>query len=292
MARQGRLWQIDGQGNILNDARRDLIQPPFAAVMQDVVAEFTRHIEADVHSIYITGSIPRGLAVAGESDIDMFGVLEYHVDPELVMQDWIPLTEGNLLKKHADVITDVQIELYPQGYVFRNPNEFSPGAFIIATHSVCVWGSDITPELPAYNIKDRLTRLAIANDDIIQLMPDIDEVYDEVEIDTSPENVRYWCKHICKNMVRTGFSLLMETLQAHTRDVDVACQYFCQQFPMQRPPMEKALGWITNPTETPEQLFDLLDTHGEWLIDQCEGWLEAHNPQRREFFLLGDEDDS
>ena len=40
------------------------------------------------------------------------------------------------------------------------------GAFIIVTNSVCVWGSDLTPELPEYNINDHNTRLGIANDDI------------------------------------------------------------------------------------------------------------------------------
>src|SRR5262245_10106414 len=141
MAGQGRIWRTNERGILLNDARRELIQPPFSALLADAIATCVQHSETDLHSLYITGSIPRGLATPGASDFNLIGVLEYSVDPELVMQDWIPLAEAKLLKDHQHV-SDVQIELWPQGYIFRDPDEFSIGAFILVTNSVCVWGSD------------------------------------------------------------------------------------------------------------------------------------------------------
>lgn len=285
----GRFWQTDKKGYLLNDCKHEYLQPPFAAVLNDVVAAYTRNIEADLHSIYISGLIPRGLAVAGDAAIEMFGVLEYHVDPELVMQDWLPEAKQRIKTAH-DSVTDVQLELLPQGYIFRNPEEFSPGAFKIATHALCVWGSDLTPELPRYTLRHRPTRLAIANDDIFNMLPDIQEAIAEIETNPAAEHVRYWCKRICKNIVSTGFSLVMEQVQHYTRDVDIATEQFCHYYPAQTAQMQQAYHLIHQPTQDAKTLLSFLETFGDWMIERCEDWLTFYNPEQHEFFVF-DEDD-
>lgn len=279
MAIKGRIWQIDNRGFLINDAKIDYIKPPFQAVVDDVVEAYQQHIGDEIHSIYMTGSIPRGLAVHGKSDLDAIALLEYYTEPELVMQDWIAPTEQEITSKH-DCISDVQMEIWPHGWVLHDPSEFSISAFILQTYAVCVWGADITPDLTKYKFTDKQTRLAIANDDIVQIEPDIQEAVAEIEADSSSENVSYWCKRICKNMIHTAFSLVMVDEAVHTRDIDVSVAYFLKHYPDYQSEIQQITNYIVSPTESAQNILDFLDTFGSQLITEGDHWLDEHNPDR------------
>jgi len=290
MASNGRIWQVDKRGYLINDAKSEHIKPPFLDVIDDVIKAYLHHIGDDVHSIYITGSVPRGLAVEGQSDIDVIALLEYYTEPELVMRDWIASAEDNILAKH-DCVSDVQMEIWPHGWILHDESEFSISAFILKTHAVCVWGVDITPDLTDYKFTDKSTRIAIANDDIVQIEPDIDEAIDEIEADDSPANVKYWCKRICKNMIHAAFGLVMVDEAVHTRDTDISAQYFIKHFPDYKPEVKQAIAWVESPTDERQDILDFLDTFGAWLIAECDGWLDGYNPERDlEYLFESDED--
>ncbi len=284
-ARKGRIWRLDAHGNLLNDCDRAHLVPPYDAVARAIVAAYTQHIPNDIHSIYLTGSVPRGLAVPGQSDMDAFAVLEEYRDPELVMQDWIDAAEDQINAAHT-CVNGVQLELWPHGYVFLDPDEFSVGAFIIKTHSLCLWGADLAPELPDYPISP-----AIANDDIVQIQPDIEEAIDEIEADTSAENVRYWCKRISKNIIRATFGLVMVAEGVHTRDIDLAAAYAIQHYPAQKSAIEQAVAFINLPTDDAGTILHYLRESGAWFIAEADRWLDIHNPERHLTFRLPNADD-
>jgi uncharacterized protein len=278
MATKGRIWEVDTQGFLISDAKAEHIKPPFKAVVDNVVQGYIDNIGDDIHSIYITGSVPRGLAVKGQSDLDAIAVLEYYTDPELVMQDWVSPTEVDILAKHS-CVSDVQMEIYPHGWLLHDESEFSISAFVLKSHAVCVWGIDMLPDLTTYKFTDKETRIAIANDDIIQLEPDINEAKDEIKADDSPENVSYWCKRICKNMIHSAFGLVMVDEAVHTRDIDISVSYFLKGFPDQENGIQQAVEFISSPTDSSQDVLDYLKTFGVWLIDECNRWLDEHNPE-------------
>lgn len=290
MSKQGQVWKSDSAGIILNNASLDAIQEAFKAVIDDTVQAIIDHIGDDIHSIYIAGSVARGMAIQGKSDLNVIAVLEYHVDPELVMQDWIRPTENALSNKY-DVVSAVNLDLYPYGWLMRDDNEFSISAFILKTQAVCVWGSDVSPDLGDYNLFNEKVRIAIANDDIIQIQDDIDEAFAEIEGDTSAENVRYWCREVCKNIVWTGFALTMVAHPLYSRDVDIAAQYFAQAYPKQAEHIRQTLDFIAHPTDYADEILHFLETFGEWLMDECDTWIERYNPDYEYEYPLADEDE-
>ncbi|QPC83416.1 hypothetical protein G4Y79_03265 [Phototrophicus methaneseepsis] len=291
MPRESRFWRTDANGNLLNDANIDFIKPPFDTVVEDVVATYTRHIAADIHSIYVMASVARGIAEVGSSDVDTFAVLEEMLDPELVMQDWLPEAPIALQQKHSAVVSDVEMELWPYGYVLRDPEEFSPGAFIIKTQAVCVWGSDLAPELPDYNLNDFKTRLAIANEDIVLLEPDIEDALAAIETDPSPDAIRSLCKHICKHMARAGFSLTMTDNAHYTRDVALCIPAFIAAYPQHSQGMQQTGQFIAQPTDDADTLRAFLESFGAQMVALCEAWLDEYNPERYDFFVYGDDPD-
>ncbi len=284
--RKGRIWRTDDDGYLLNDAAPEHIKPPFHSVVRDVVAAYSANIEDDIHSIYITGSVARGLAVPGKSDVNAFAVLESEVDPELVKQDWLEQAENRITNAHS-CISDTGLELWPYGYVFRDPDEFAVGAFIIKTHSVCVWGNDLSPQLPDYKIS--VATAAIANDDIVQIKPDIEDTLEAIKADSSIENVHYMCRYICKAIIHAGFGLVMADVGVHTRDIDLACDYFKQQRPAQAGEMQRSLAFVDSPADDADEVLAYLNGFGAWMIGAADEWLDTHNPKRHLEMPMPDE---
>ncbi len=272
--KKGRLWRTDSDGNILNDASLEYIKPPYDAMIADVVALYTRNIVNDIHSIYVTGSIARGLAVEGISNLNMFAVLTEETDADLVLQDWIPSAEEELLAKYPS-LSDVVLEIWPYNHVFSDPGRFSIGAFIIKTHSICIWGSDVAPELADYKVES-----AIANDDLVQIELDINEAVSKIKRNSRPENVAYWCREVMKQILRAGFALVMVEEGVHTRDLDLCCEYFVKHYPERVVEMRQALVFAENPSMDAMEVLDYLSNMGAWMIARADVWLDQHNPDR------------
>jgi hypothetical protein len=271
---RGRLWRITPEGIILNDARREYIQPLFEAAVSDLVQSVAANIGADTHSIYLTGSIARGLAVPGEADANVIAVLVESADPELVRQDWLDEAEVSAVERHA-CLRDARIELWPYGYVFGRPDHFAIGGFIIKTHSVCLWGSDLANELPDYRLS-----AAIANDDLVQLQADLEDAVYAIRDNPAPGNVRYWCRDSARRILRAGFGLVMLEEGVFTRDIDLCCEAFSRRYPGDAADMQRALVYARQPSADAGEVLRLLETWGGWMVKHADDWLDRYNPRR------------
>lgn len=270
---RGRLWRIE-DGIIQNDAHPDLIRPPFHALVDDVVKAYTDAISADIDSIYITGSVARGLASERESDLNSFAVLAAGSDPELVLQDWVAGAEDTLSAQYP-IVTEVQFELWPYYSVFTDPSRFSIGAFILRTHSACVWGVDLSSQLPDYKISP-----AIANDDLVQIADDISDSLDAIRDDPRAEVVRLWCRHAARCFLRSGFGLLQLQEGVHTRDLDICRDYLVRHFPRRAEDFQQALLYAYQPPGAAHDALRFIEAAGDWIIPRANDWLDEYNPNR------------
>jgi hypothetical protein len=268
----GRLWQIDPDGTILSDAR-EYPQPPFDAAVRDAIAAYVEHIGPDLDSIYVTGSVARGLAVPGESDLNMFAVTDFKVDPDLVLRQWTDAAEAQI-REHHSCLHDVQLELWPYYYVFNDPARFSIGGFILKTHSLCVWGGDLASGLPDYKVSP-----AIANDDLVQFEADLEDALLDIAADSSPENLRYWGRRSARAALWSGFGLVQMTESVHTRDLDLCAAIFSQHYPAYAGSIQQALAYARQPTDDVVTLRRFMDSL-DWLRALADVWLDQHNPDR------------
>lgn len=270
----GRLWRIDDAGFLCNDAVNTPLAEPFATIAAAGVAAFTGRIAADLDSVYLTGPVARGLAVPGAAELEVVAVTAPHADFELVLQDWLPDAEQALIDAHP-ALRDARLDLYPYDDIFTDPDRFSPGAFLLKTRSICLWGADLTPELPDYRIST-----AIANDDIVQIAADIAEARERIAADDAPENVRYWLRQACKHLLWTGFALVMVEEAVYTRDADLCYSYFARHFPGHSADLRRALDYLAAPLDAAGEADAYLDVMGGWMIAQADRWLDTHNPAR------------
>ena len=285
----GRLWQVDTNGYIQNDARYDkALIPPYIEIIQRGIRAYEQHIELVLHSIYLTGSVARGTATPSYSDVNLVAVIDESVDFELVMRDWIVDAEEEIWKRYANVISNIALELWTPGWLFGDDEEFSIHDFILKSNSVCLWGADLWDSLPNFNIHHQETRLAIANEDMLYFASDWQDAMQAIEASQDDDFMRHRIRDICKRLLWVGFGLTTVHNAVHTRDADVCARYFAAQYPNKSTEIKRTLALVQNPHTNKSMSLDLLRDFGQWVLEQAEHWLNTYNPNRYESFQFSE----
>ncbi|GAB4509427.1 MAG: hypothetical protein OHK0046_04370 [Anaerolineae bacterium] len=285
----GRYWKTDEHGFLQNDARADLIQPEFTELLREVVAIYERHVGNLMHSLYVTGDLARGLAVPGQAELYVFAVFEPSADPEAVDDTWLDDETEHLTLSYKGLLSDVVLETWAYAYVFEEPERFSPGAFTIKTESVCLWGNDLSPELPDYDVKKEAVRQAIANENIVQIGHDLTYTDIQLKQTQSPAVIASWCAWISKRLLRAAWSLAAFDQAVHSRDLDLAAEVFSARYPDHAAHIQQAWRWSQHPAEDKTEVLAYLENFGSWLRAEAERWLDQYNPERHLDFEFDDD---
>lgn len=114
---------------LLDDLRRTLARPPF---------------ERAVHSVYLYGSVARGEAITGRSDLDLTLVLRDPPSPELAAQ--LETARLALQARHPEVSKiDFDIGHLDQA---RDPANRDSWGYWLKHRCRCLWGEDLASALP------------------------------------------------------------------------------------------------------------------------------------------------
>ncbi|MEZ9602353.1 MULTISPECIES: nucleotidyltransferase domain-containing protein [unclassified Vibrio] len=137
---------LDREGFIQNLYSPKNIAPEFQEVVSAVVDSLLRELPGQVDGIYLYGSVPRGTAIVGRSDLDVSIVLATPVgqrEKEVfnLLSDTIPQTYPQVTKLDIDpgFLRDV-----------LQPTEKYHWHFWIKHCCCCVWGNDLSNEFPLY----------------------------------------------------------------------------------------------------------------------------------------------
>lgn len=275
------------EGVLLNAAQRAHLLA-YEPVIQALLAASVQHIEADMLCAYVVGELALGIQSAPRI-LRLWIVLDEHSDYELVMQDWLSPTERALAEQFSTLLDDVQIDLYAYGAILRDPEEFSPLAYMLITQAVCVWGADLAPELPSYSLQEERVRLAIANDDLVQLERDLQRTRRRLQAPSAARR-QLAMRHACQHLLRCGAALVLEQVGAVTLDPAQQLADFARFYPEQAAEQARALDYLQHPP-SPETFKAYLDGHGTWLLGHAQAWLARYNPLQDDFLMLSDEPD-
>lgn len=265
----GRFCEEDTEGFILNDASMENIQPVFLRVIDEVVKEYRLHLKEELHSIYIRGSVPRGLGIEGVSDLDTIAVTNKCMQ-ELDV-DWVEKTEGDMDYRFPQ-INGVEFSFYYIEDILQTET-FAMIPFMIKTHSVCVHGEDIKGQLPNYKAD-----ITLENEHLVNIGDQIRRAKEDLDGNEDLEDIEDSCVWIMKIIVRAGLALVIEEEQVYTRDLYPAFQLFSRHYPEKESDMKQALEYALNPVDDPDELLSFLNEMGEWMIHESEKWLHVYNP--------------
>lgn len=273
----GRFCKNEHNGNIMNEASLNKIDTTFLALIEKVVKTYSQHLGPDIHSVYIRGSIPRGLGIPGVSDLDTLCVTNKELKE--IDLDWSKKAEREINEDFVDV-NGVEMSFFHLDNIC-NTTRFSIIPFMIKTHSICVYGEDLRDQLPSFKADESL-----ANEHIINLKSNIDQAKEDLKGNEDKEDILDCCVWIMKIIIRAGLALVMEEEKQYTRDLYPAYEAFSRYYPEKKEKMLQALEYAINPIENIDELISYLDVMGEWMIETSEEWLLLHNPHKERNMLI------
>lgn len=267
----GRFCATDNNGNILNDSSLKKVIPEFLMIIEEVVENYQTHLGFDLHSIYIRGSVPRGLGIKGVSDLDTIAIT--NKKPTDIDLKWVDKAEQEINNKFC-AVNGVEFSFYHKEDILGT-TAFSMIPFMIKTHSVCVYGEDLTLQIPDFRAGK-----AVGNAHLINLKSQIKQAKEDLVDNDDNDDLIDCCVWIMKILVRAGLALVIVEENLYTRDLYPAYKLFAKHFPEKEPEMKQVLQYAIEPTTNPEDILGVLNQFGNWMIDEAEKWIQTYNPNK------------
>ncbi|MEV6248981.1 nucleotidyltransferase [Streptomyces sp. NPDC051742] len=241
-------------GTILREGALERVPPAFAPVVEAARAGISGTFGPDrLHSAYLYGSLPRGTAIPGVSDLDL--ELALHDEPTAADQADAHALEA-ALDRDFPVIDGVGIVLSHTRTVLSEA-ERHDGGFFVACLCTPLLGPDLADELPRYRPTSLLARET--NGDLGRLVPGWRTRAAE---GTDPHVLG---RRVGRRLVRTGFTLVMPRWNGWTSDLDRQAAVFGGYYPERAGQMRLAVTTGRSTAPDPSVLGMLVDDLAPWL---------------------------
>lgn len=267
----GSLCALNDKGYIVNQSKPEKINNKFLEVIKLINECCLSALPKDIHSIYLRGSVPRGLDIEGVSDVDI--IIVTYSNPEDMDLNWVEKTEQFIDQKFY-FINGVEFGFSPLTE-FEESDYCSMIPFILKTYGVCIYGESLINKLPDYK-----PDISLANEHLIHLTSFIDTAKQGLAGNDDIEDIKSWCSWIMKIIVRAGGVLVIDKEHSYTRDLYPALKLFAKHYPEKEQEMKSALWFAINPLSNSEETVEFLNQFGNWLEAETEKWLNAYNPTR------------
>lgn len=179
----GDFLSVDAEGYLINPCRYELIVPPWSDVVAAIKAAYLQHLGQKVHSLYLRGSVAKGTAVAGVSDIDTFAVV--FGERQEIDRSWITGFQQRMVIQYP-FQTGIELGFVPL-HAVCDANGARGTRLMIKTQCVCLWGEDLAPYLPRYKPGRALVGYAL------EITEDIQHVMERLPVMEGIETVKAWC---------------------------------------------------------------------------------------------------
>jgi hypothetical protein len=253
----GAYFQNDQDGYVVNPASWNKIPVQWHPVIEPVKQSYLDHLGDNLHSIYLRGSLVRGLAVNRFSDFDSFAVIK----EKGLRWENAPWAEelNKILSSKYEFIGELEMMLssIDESLSLENPNL----PMLIKTQSFCIFGEDLSP----FFLKFKPDKTMMLNYRWIAFY--VNQFNENKE--PSPTEL----KNFLKVVIRTGFEIIMEEEGKYTPDLYLCFKSFSKYFPQKSQLMEKALFYYLNSSQWDESDRDSIVELGKFLVDKVKSRL-------------------
>ena len=248
---------LDQDGFIEREGSLALVQEPFAPVVAAAkMAILDAFTPGRLHSAYLYGSVPRGTAVPGRSDLDL--LLALNGEPAGDDRAAARRLEGALNTRFPQ-INGAGILLYSTGTLLSDIERYDLGWFV-ACLCTPLAGEDLAVRLPRYRATSLLARET--NGDLGDLLPRWRDRLGEAQTEASLSAL---ARGVGRRLVRTGFTLVMPRFGGWTSDLEESAAIFGHYYPARAAQMKTAAAVAQTPAADSSVLTMLIDDLGPWL---------------------------
>ncbi|MEU6732441.1 nucleotidyltransferase domain-containing protein [Streptomyces physcomitrii] len=265
---------LDDQGFFVPEGALSRVRPPFDAVLAAARPRLEEAFADRLDGAYLYGSVPRGTARAGRSDLDLLLVLTREPGPA------DRAAAGELaagLDEEFRQIDGAGILLMGRERLL-SPAERHDGGWFLACLCTPWFGTDHVPLLPRYRPSSLLARET--NGDLGARLPLWRERVARARTDAE---LRLLCRAFARKLVRTGFTLVMPRLNAWTSELDASALAFGDCYPQRGAQMRRAAAVAREPLADRALLAAFTEDLGPWLAAEyarVHGVKSEENPTR------------
>ena len=247
---------LNDDGTIAREGDLDRVPAAFGPVVAAARAQLAGTFGTRLHSAYLYGSIPRGTAVAGVSDLDLLAVLTG--PPADADRAAARAIEIGLDAAFAQ-IDGVGLVLGSAGSTLSERERYD-GGFFVACLCTPLLGADLAGQLPRYRPTGLLARET--NGDLGLILPRWRTRAAEAVTDADR---RALSRPVSRRLVRTGFTLIMPRWGGWTSDLERSALLFARYYPQRAAQMRAAAASARVPSADPALLAMLINDLGPWL---------------------------
>jgi hypothetical protein len=259
---------LDEDGFIAREGDLARVPPAFAPVVAAAGAGIAAAFgPARLHSAYLYGSIPRGTAVPGVSDLDV--LLALHGEPAEADRAAARRLEDDLDARFPQ-IDGVGILLASTAVLLSELERYDFGWFV-ACLCTPLAGQDLAARLPRYRPTSLLARET--NGDLGDVLP---RWRDRLRAERTDAGLRALSRSVGRRTVRTGFTLVMPRWGGWTSDLGESAAVFSHYYPARAGQMAAAAALGRTPAADRAVLTMLIDDLGPWLAAE---YVAAHGPK-------------
>lgn len=248
---------LDEDGYIKREGDLTRIPQAFAPVVATAKAAILDAFSPErLHSAYLYGSIPRGTAVPGVSDLDALAALRQ--EPTSADRDTVAALES-MLDTRFPQINGAGIGLASTATLLSDLERYDLGWFVACLCTPLI-GEDLAAQLPRYRPTTLLARET--NGDLGDLLPRWRAQLSQAE---TQADLKGLSRRAGRRLVRTGFTLVMPRWGGWTSDLDESAAAFGHYYPKRRDQMKAAAQAAKAPTVDRSVLGMLIGDLGPWL---------------------------
>ncbi|MBT2478637.1 nucleotidyltransferase domain-containing protein [Streptomyces sp. ISL-94] len=258
---------LDADGYIEREGALGQVQAEFRPVVAAARERIAEAYGRRLHSAYLYGSLPRGTARPGLSDLDL--LLALHREPSEEDRDAAEVLSRGLDEDFPE-IEGAGILLYGKDTLLSEQERYDLGWFL-ACLCTPLLGADLAEHLPRYRPDGLLARET--NGDLADVLPDWRA---KVQAASAPEDYRRLSRAFARRLVRAGFTLVMPRWGGWTSDLTESAEIFGAYYPERAAQMRDAAAVALDPVADPAVLRTYIEDLGPWLADE---YTARHGPK-------------
>lgn len=259
-------WPQDESGVLLDDSSLDKVDTAYLDLLDAVKQVFLENLLSEkVIAIYVIGSIPRGKAVAGVSDVDVVAIITEEYEPDT---NWIKDAEQKIAQDFP-IISKAGFKIVKKNSLFET-EIFR--AFLIKTQGLCIWGKDLKEELPGFRPDNRL-----AFHKISRFGKYLAEAETEIRSTDNPVLIAQQCRKIYKVILRTAALLVIEQEQKYSNDPFTCAEMFLKYYPQHRGFIDKLKLLAQEEIKDKITILKIFEQTSQTMLPLVESWLNTYS---------------
>ncbi|MFJ1754917.1 nucleotidyltransferase domain-containing protein [Kitasatospora sp. NPDC088134] len=211
-----------------------------------------------LHSAYLYGSVPRGTATPGTSDLDLLLALRNHPTTPADRADADAL--GAALDAEFAQIDGVGVLLFSVERLLSELERHDLGWFVSCLCTPLL-GEDLAEQLPRYRPTPLLARET--NGD---LGPEVPRWHERAAAARTDAERRTLSRGVGRRLARTGLTLVMPRWGGWTSDLTESAEVFGRYYPERAAQMRVAAAAGRTPTADPAVITMLVSDLAPWLV--------------------------